>query len=130
MIAIPETDELVTLAGKLAILPGSRSIPPQMELAVYCPWCRRHHHHGWGDDPRLGTVEHRHAHCTDRYAGKRRERVDSPFHESGYLIACEPLHERHNVAVYREYIGRLLRWELAQAQRGPAGGPATSPLAN
>jgi hypothetical protein len=49
-------------------------------IAVWCPFCRKYHEHGW--DPEYAhAAEHRGAHCRDK---------NSPFHEGGYYIAEEP----------------------------------------
>lgn len=59
------------------------------QIAVYCPYCRSLHHHGWPDrttDP--DHLEHRYCHCYDTL---NRGRKDSPYSNNGYLIAVKPI---------------------------------------
>lgn len=60
-----------TLIGTYRTGNGDR----QAYLSVWCPFCGRHHEHGWG----IGDIrpEHRAAHCGP----------ESPLHATGYWIA-------------------------------------------
>jgi hypothetical protein len=55
-------------------------------IAVWCPYCRKYHIHGWDHAKRADTdAEHRCAHCND----------GSPFRNGGYYITVAPrLHDR------------------------------------
>lgn len=54
------------------------------QLAVYCPYCRTNHFHGWPESiTNPGHLEHRICHCCDTL---RRRAKDSPYREHGYLI--------------------------------------------
>jgi len=51
------------------------------QIAVWCPYCKKHHIHGWNPkEHKSGDAEHRVAHCFE----------DSPFHATGYFIAAIP----------------------------------------
>jgi len=47
------------------------------QLRVWCPYCRKWHIHGGGDEDK-GIITHRCAHCPSE--------VNSPFKSSGYYI--------------------------------------------
>lgn len=62
--------------------------PECCQIAIYCPFCRRNHFHGWPSrsiDPNL--LEHRLCHCHDK---PNRCRTESPFYGRGYLIGVDP----------------------------------------
>ncbi len=50
----------------------------QCLLSVWCPFCQRHHVHGWNPANNGGEAEHRGAHCHD---------PASPFDSTGYFIS-------------------------------------------
>jgi hypothetical protein len=50
------------------------------QVAVWCPYCKRHHFHGWDHDAADNDASHRGAHCDN----------DSPFKAGGYYITIEP----------------------------------------
>jgi hypothetical protein len=51
------------------------------QIAVWCPFCRTYHHHGWDHGRSNDTnAEHRCAHCNS----------GSPFLDGGYYIALAP----------------------------------------
>ena len=56
------------------------------QIAVWCPYCRKYHLHGWDHDKHKDTdAEHRCAHCNP----------GSPFEDGGYYIAVAPrAHDR------------------------------------
>ena len=47
-------------------------------IAVWCPYCRRHHFHGWDPANDGRVAEHRNSHCHD---------PDSLFYRGGYYIS-------------------------------------------
>jgi hypothetical protein len=49
-------------------------------VAVWCPYCKRHHYHGWSPDAADNDASHRVAHCGG----------DSLFKTGGYYITIEP----------------------------------------
>ena len=76
------------------------------QLAVWCPWCKRYHYHGWDPANNAGHAEHRCAHCSD----------GSPFRETGYFVSVfrksDPEAKAHVVppgkAIVRKAIERHL----------------------
>ena len=65
------------LVGRLILTITPRR-PLVLTLAVWCPWCKREHFHGWPDAARLDGVTHRVAHC-----------ADSPLRADGYFIGLD-----------------------------------------
>lgn len=61
-------------------LSWTREDPPQpyCTVAVWCPYCRDLHYHGWHPEHDGRHAEHRTAHCTF---------AESPFNETGYWIS-------------------------------------------
>jgi hypothetical protein len=58
------------------------------QIAVWCPYCRRYHFHGWDHDNRKDReVSHRCAHCSEPVYDPKTE---SPFRKGGYWIALAP----------------------------------------
>lgn len=58
------------------------------QIAIYCPFCRCNHFHGWPDrttDP--AHLEHRICHCHDK---PNRRHTESPFYGRGYMIGIDP----------------------------------------
>jgi len=58
------------------------------QIAIYCPYCRCNHYHGWPSrslDP--DRLEHCFSHC---HGTRRRLAKDSPYKEKGYLIGIDP----------------------------------------
>jgi len=51
------------------------------QIAVWCPYCRDYHFHGWNHLDKDCITTHRRAHCTDSA---------SPFKKEGYLITVLP----------------------------------------
>ena len=51
-------------------------------ISVWCPFCKRHHNHGWDIDLSKSDVTHRVAHCDIKGS--------SPFKGGGYYIGIEP----------------------------------------
>jgi hypothetical protein len=51
-------------------------------IAVWCPYCKTTHEHGWNPANKPNDVERRSAHCIDRV---------SPFNETGYFIGLHPM---------------------------------------
>ena len=50
-------------------------------IAVWCPYCRKHHYHGWDHiQDKDADASHRCAHCSP----------ESPLFDSGYYITIEP----------------------------------------
>lgn len=62
--------------GQRPVLIGSVSRCGKF-IRVWCPYCRKHHVHGAGQDEHEGRMTHRIAHCF---------RNDSPFHANGYFV--------------------------------------------
>jgi hypothetical protein len=77
------------------------------QLAVWCPWCRAWHYHGWDPANDGRHAEHRSAHCHDE---------DSPFHKTGYHISvlrrCDPGYSAHVVTPGCEIVRPIPEWEL------------------
>jgi hypothetical protein len=85
------------------------------QLAVWCPFCRDWHYHGWDPayDGRHAT--HRVAHCHSK---------DSPFHATGYYISvlrlCDPGYGSHVVRPGRLVTRPIPEWLLKERQRQAA----------
>jgi hypothetical protein len=95
------SDPLVV--GKLFIYPGAyRGWEPQMGIAVWCPWCKAEHIHGWDHlSHRSDHVEHRVADC---HGGV------SPFERGGYYIGLDAGHAEHNRGVIGEFKQLTSEW--------------------
>jgi len=81
------------LVGKIRSTPTGLDGRLVHTIHVWCPYCKTHHIHGLGSDPRMADdVSHRvfepplcpgcavPAHCT----------AESPFKKGGYYIGTEP----------------------------------------
>ena len=82
---------------------------PVLLIAVWCPYCKTTHVHGWGDYDPLNYVSHREAHCGG----------SSPFMQSGYFIGIDPkpkrkLECRHTVKLHEE---QHASWRQRQERR-------------
>lgn len=85
--------------NNLPILLGHISYngPDCCQIAVFCPYCHRNHHHGWPSrSAEPGRLEHRVCHCFDT---PRRRAKDSPYWGKGYLIGIDP--NRKNLERHR-----------------------------
>lgn len=49
-------------------------------IQVWCPFCKRHHIHGWEKGNADSDASHRNAHCDP----------ESPLYDGGYFISVEP----------------------------------------
>ncbi len=82
------------------------------QIAVWCPFCREFHHHGWNPAYDGRHAEHRVAHCHSD---------DSPFNGTGYFITvlrrCDPGFAAHVVVPGREIIRAIPAWELERRRR-------------
>src|SRR5690349_12384657 len=98
--SLKPTDPL--LVGRLRL--GFEGFPrrPHLSLDVWCPYCKREHHHGWGPENRPDGVEHRAAHC-----------AGDPFGIAGYFIGLDPSARDHNRRVAVEYKAALLEARAA-----------------
>ena len=53
------------LVGRLYLLRTYRA-RPGLGISVWCPYCKREHHHSWDESlTRVDQVDHRAAHCND-----------------------------------------------------------------
>lgn len=68
---------LVGLTLKWFPSPDGEHEHKEATIAVWCPFCKRFHTHGWDPANDGRYAEHRTAHCSD----------DSPFHVGGYYIS-------------------------------------------
>jgi hypothetical protein len=99
--------------AKLPVLVGRLSIhgpvgQPHLEVTVWCPYCRRHHCHGWDRPPfRVDTISHRGAHC-----------ADGPLVDGGYFVGLDPAAKDANRAVVREYERQLRALDEMPRGRG------------
>lgn len=60
---------------------AGKKVSDGKQIAVWCPYCKTHHLHGWGDDVKDQDVSERGAHC---------DNPDSPFYRKVYYITVEP----------------------------------------
>ena len=90
------------LVGKLCIGEGFHH-EPVLLIDAWCPYCKRHHHHGGEDE--LRHVSHRVAHCGPQA---------SPFATGGYYIGCDPACRKENAQMLRRYKELHHTWELKQ----------------
>jgi hypothetical protein len=88
---------------------GPRSGEPCLAIDVWCPHCKRFHHHGWVDGTagspvriRLDVVDHRAAHCT---VGP----LSVPG-SGGYYIGLDPSHAAYNRRILRQHREALAAW--------------------
>jgi hypothetical protein len=118
--SLSPTDAL--LVGLLSLhRPAARTARPYLVIAVWCPWCKRLHEHGWPNPPFRGdVVTHRVAHCGD-----------GPLADAGgYFIGLDPAAQEHNREVARQAAAALARHlarleaDAAALLRGSAGPPA------
>jgi len=58
--------------------PGDDEEHRSCTIAVWCPWCKRFHTHGWDPAEDARVASHRVAHCHD---------PASPFDDGGYFIS-------------------------------------------
>jgi hypothetical protein len=86
---------LPLLRGTLIELFRWRDIPDkpgwqrrEAQLAVWCPFCKRFHFHGWDPADNASVKSHRVAHC-----------ADGPFRDGGYCVSVwrvtDPDHKSH-----------------------------------
>jgi len=90
------------------------------QLAVWCPYCRSMHYHGWDPADDGKHASHRAAHCTDD---------DSPFRKTGYYISVlrrsDPGFSAHVVTPGHELVRPIPEWELRRrAERAKRQGLA------
>ena len=82
------------------------------QLAVWCPFCRDLHFHGWDPAYDGRHAEHRVAHCHDDA---------SPFQRTGYFISvlrrCDPGFSAHVAIPGREIVRPIPEWELQRRER-------------
>jgi len=78
------TDSLPLLRGVITEIFPWRNYPDKpgyqfrmAEISVWCPYCKRHHQHGWDPADSARVKSHRGAHCTE----------PGPFQETGYYIS-------------------------------------------
>lgn len=50
-------------------------------ITVWCPFCKRHHTHGWEKGTPDSDASHRVAHCD----------LGGPLSDQGYFISVEPI---------------------------------------
>lgn len=85
------------------------------QLAVWCPWCRAFHWHGWDPAYDGRHAEHRVAHCHDEA---------SPFQRTGYYISvlrrCDPGFSAHVTIPGREIVRQIPDWLLAERAKREA----------
>lgn len=78
------------------------------QLAVWCPFCRRVHLHGWDPANDGRHAEHRVAHC-----------VNGPFTETGYYISTlrktDPGYEAHVTPPGQEHVRPTQRGTASRA---------------
>src|SRR4051812_16354405 len=89
------------LVGRLTAPDGPSR--PTLGIAVWCPWCKRHHHHGWTSTDRLASAEvaYRAAHCGE----------GSPLRATGYWIGLDPAAAAENRRAFAEYRAMVEAWE-------------------
>jgi hypothetical protein len=82
---------------------------PTLGIEVWCPYCKRHHVHGWDTIPlRADSVSHRSAHCDG----------EEP-RLSDYWIGPDPSAIDHNREVARQFERAAAAWNLRQAMTSP-----------
>jgi len=70
------------------------------QIAVYCPYCRCDHYHGWPiREEDFNHMEHRVCHCHDT---PHRLKKDSPYSDPGYLIGIIPEHNNTKRSKYHD----------------------------
>lgn len=58
------------------------------QIAIYCPYCKKEHFHGWPDRTTDSEhLEHRLCHCVNM---PDHPRTESPFMRRGYMIGIDP----------------------------------------
>jgi hypothetical protein len=90
------------LVGPLSARRVSPAGQPYVAIAVWCPYCKRRHEHGWDPESRRShAVSHRAAHCDD----------GSPLCGGGYFIGPDPAHAAANRAALDEFDADMRRWQ-------------------
>ncbi len=97
-------DALLVGRVRVSAAPGQR---PILLIAVWCPYCKRTHEHGWPEPPfRADHVEHRVAHCGDK----------SPLNRRGYYIGLDPAARKDTASVAEDYSSAVTAWKQVLAR--------------